>query len=66
MVDFNAGFDRVFEEEDRTPPTFADVFAVGTLRSELSRHDVLVQRVPSGTYTRSIRYGGRDVLSDAS
>jgi len=28
-------------------------------------YDVLVERVPSGTYTRSIRYGGRDVLSDA-
>src|SRR5437773_6772680 len=28
-------------------------------------YDVLVERVLSGTYTRSIRYGGRDVLSDA-
>ncbi len=28
-------------------------------------YDVLVERVPSGTYTRSIRYGGRDVLYDA-
>src|SRR5438046_7968736 len=32
---------------------------------ELGKYDVLVKRMPSATYTRSIRYGGRDVLSDA-